>query len=94
VRCLSGTESWSIVGRGRCTLRAPAKWTYFFLFVILRVFSRNAAGWMIAYAIDSAQWIWVWGKAPRLGQMNSFMRFSKNSCRPLTFFATSPFFRI
>jgi transposase InsO family protein len=82
------------LGRGRRTLRGPAKWTYFYLYVILHVFSRYAAGWMIAHAIDRVLWIWVWGKGPRLGQMNSFMRFSKNSCRPLTFLSTSPLFRI
>jgi transposase InsO family protein len=38
-----------IAGRGRHTLRGPAKWTYFYLYVILHVFSRYVTGWMIAY---------------------------------------------
>jgi putative transposase len=36
--------SWDIT-----KLRGPAKWTYFYLYVILDVFSRHVAGWMIAH---------------------------------------------
>ena len=36
--------SWDIT-----KLRGPAKWTYFYLYVILDVFSRYVTGWMIAY---------------------------------------------
>jgi putative transposase len=36
--------SWDIT-----KLRGPAKWTYFYLYVILDVFSRYVAGWMIAH---------------------------------------------
>ena len=36
--------SWDIT-----KLRGPAKWTYFYLYVILDVFSRYFTGWMIAY---------------------------------------------
>ena len=35
--------SWDIT-----KLRGPAKWTYFYLYVILDVFSRYAVGWMVA----------------------------------------------
>ncbi len=35
--------SWDIT-----KLRSPAKWTYFYLYVILDVFSRYVVGWMIA----------------------------------------------
>ena len=35
--------SWDIT-----KLRGPAKWTYFYLYVILDVFSRYVVGWMIA----------------------------------------------
>src|SRR5664280_2167779 len=36
--------SWDIT-----KLRGPAKWTYFYLYVLLDVFSRYVTGWMIAY---------------------------------------------
>src|SRR5271154_675216 len=36
--------SWDI-----SKLRGPAKWTYFYLYVILDVFSRYVTGWMVAY---------------------------------------------
>lgn len=35
--------SWDIT-----KLRGPAKWTYYYLYVILDIFSRYAVGWMIA----------------------------------------------
>lgn len=35
--------SWDIT-----KLKGPAKWTYFYLYVILDIFSRNVVGWMIA----------------------------------------------
>lgn len=35
--------SWDIT-----KLRGPAKWTYFYLYVILDIFSRYAVGWMVA----------------------------------------------
>jgi putative transposase len=35
--------SWDIT-----KLLGPAKWTYFYLYVILDVFSRNVVGWMVA----------------------------------------------
>jgi putative transposase len=35
--------SWDIT-----KLRGPAKWTYYYLYVILDVFSRYAVGWMVA----------------------------------------------
>ena len=35
--------SWDIT-----KLLGPAKWTYFYLYVILDVFSRYVVGWMIA----------------------------------------------
>ncbi len=36
--------SWDIT-----KLKGPAKWTYFYLYVILDVFSRYVVGWMVAY---------------------------------------------
>jgi transposase InsO family protein len=36
--------SWDIT-----KLKGPAKWTYFYLHVILDVFSRYVVGWMVAY---------------------------------------------
>ena len=36
--------SWDIT-----KLRGPVKWTYYYLYVILDVFSRYVTGWMIAY---------------------------------------------
>ncbi len=36
--------SWDIT-----KLKGPAKWTYFYLYVIIDVFSRYVVGWMIAY---------------------------------------------
>lgn len=36
--------SWDIT-----KLKGPAKWTYFYLYVILDIFSRYAVGWMVAY---------------------------------------------
>jgi putative transposase len=36
--------SWDIT-----KLLGPAKWTYYYLYVILDVFSRYAVGWMVAY---------------------------------------------
>lgn len=41
--------SWDIT-----KLRGPAKWTYFYLYVILDVFSRYVVGWMVA-ARESAE---------------------------------------
>jgi len=41
--------SWDIT-----KLRGPAKWTYFYLYVILDVFSRYVVGWMIAPRESSA----------------------------------------
>ena len=36
--------SWDIT-----KLKGPAKWTYFYLYVILDVFSRYAVGWMVQH---------------------------------------------
>jgi putative transposase len=36
--------SWDIT-----KLKGPAKWTYFYLYVILDIFSRYAVGWMVAH---------------------------------------------
>lgn len=36
--------SWDIT-----KLKGPAKWTYYYLYVILDVFSRYVVGWMVAY---------------------------------------------
>ena len=35
--------SWDIT-----KLKGPAKWTYFYLYVILDIFSRYVVGWMLA----------------------------------------------
>jgi len=40
--------SWDIT-----KLLGPAKWTYFYLYVILDVFSRYVVGWMVAYRESS-----------------------------------------
>ena len=46
--------SWDIT-----ELRGPAKWTWFYLYVILDVFSRHVAGWMVASAESAvvAEWL-------------------------------------
>jgi transposase InsO family protein len=36
--------SWDIT-----KLKGPAKWTYFYLYVILDIFSRLVVGWMVAH---------------------------------------------
>ncbi len=41
--------SWDIT-----KLLGPAKWTYFYLYVILDVYSRYAAGWMLAHRESAA----------------------------------------
>jgi putative transposase len=41
--------SWDI-----SKLRGPAKWTYFYLYVILDVYSRYAVGWMVAHRESAA----------------------------------------
>ena len=41
--------SWDIT-----KLLGPAKWTYFYLYVILDIFSRYVVGWMLAYG-ESAE---------------------------------------
>src|ERR1700688_4280241 len=41
--------SWDIT-----KLRGPAKWTYFYLYVILDVFSRYVVGWMVAFRESAA----------------------------------------
>ena len=38
-----GSTSWDIT-----KLRGPVKWTYFYLYVILDIFSRYVTGWMLA----------------------------------------------
>ncbi len=35
-------------------LRGPAKWTYYYLYVVLDIFSRYVVGWMIAHAERAA----------------------------------------
>ena len=35
--------SWDIT-----KLRGPAKWSYYYLYVILDIFSRYVVGWMVA----------------------------------------------
>ena len=41
--------SWDI-----SKLRGPAKWTYFYLYVVLDVFSRYVVGWMVAHRESTA----------------------------------------
>ena len=41
--------SWDIT-----KLLGPAKWTYFYLYVILDVFSRYVVGWMVAHREQAA----------------------------------------
>ena len=42
-RCPNEVWSWDIT-----KLKGPAKWTYYYLYVILDIFSRYVVGWMIA----------------------------------------------
>ena len=42
--CANQLWSWDIT-----KLRGPVKWTFYYLYVILDVFSRYVVGWMIAY---------------------------------------------
>jgi putative transposase len=41
--------SWDIT-----KLKGPAKWTYFYLYVIIDIFSRYVVGWMVAHAEQKA----------------------------------------
>jgi putative transposase len=41
--------SWDIT-----QLKGPAKWTHYYLYVILDIFSRYAVGWMVAYRESAA----------------------------------------
>jgi len=41
--------SWDIT-----KLRGPVKWTYYYLYVILDIFSRYVVGWMLAHAEDKS----------------------------------------
>ena len=43
--------SWDIT-----KLLGPAKWTYFYLYVILDIFSRYVVGWMVAEQRERARW--------------------------------------
>ena len=43
------TWSWDIT-----RLLGPTKWTYFYLYVVLDIFSRYAVGWMVADRENSA----------------------------------------
>ena len=43
--------SWDIT-----KLLGPAKWTYFYLYVMLDVFSRYVVGWMVAPSRERARW--------------------------------------
>ena len=43
------TWSWDIT-----KLLGPTKWTYFYLYVVLDIFSRYAVGWMVADRKNSA----------------------------------------
>ena len=44
----AGHGSQSILVLDIPKLLGPAKWTYFYLYVILDVFSRYVTGWMVA----------------------------------------------
>ena len=41
--------SWDIT-----KLRGPVKWTYYYLYVILDIFSRYVVGWMLAHRESAA----------------------------------------
>ena len=43
--------SWDIT-----KLKGPVKWTYFYLYVILDVFSRYVVGWMVATRESGQRW--------------------------------------
>ena len=40
---------WSAPARPYSKLKGPAKWTYFYLYVILDIYSRYVVGWMVAH---------------------------------------------
>jgi putative transposase len=41
-------------GRGTTKLKGPVKWTYFYLYVIIDIFSRRVVGWRVADAENAA----------------------------------------
>jgi len=52
--------SWDIT-----KLRGPQKWTYFYLYVVLDIFSRYAVGWMVARCESAALAKQLWSEAVR-----------------------------
>ena len=45
----------SLANRGTSAkLRGPVKWTYYYLYVILDIFSRYVVGWMLAHRESAA----------------------------------------
>jgi len=45
--------SWDIT-----KLKGPHKWTYFYLYVIMDVYSRKVVGWLLANRESSTRWRW------------------------------------
>ena len=66
------TWSWDIT-----KLLGPTKWTYFYLYVVLDIFSRYAVGWMVADRENSAL-------AGRLIEETCHNRASSPRCSPCT----------
>ena len=60
------TWSWDIT-----KLLGPTKWTYFYLYVVLDIFSRYAVGWMVADRENSALWPVVSSKRPATNRASS-----------------------
>jgi putative transposase len=52
--------SWDIT-----KLRGPRKWTYFYLYVLLDIFSRYAVGWMVARCESAALAAQLWAETAR-----------------------------
>ena len=52
--------SWDIT-----KLRGPAKWTYFYLYVLIDIFSRYVVGWMVARCESALLANQLWGESVR-----------------------------
>ena len=62
---VTGHGSQPTLELGHHQTAGPAKWTYFYLYVILDVFSRYVVGWMVA---DAKVPNWPGGSSPNLRQ--------------------------
>ena len=57
-RAIPGPSFWrepnQLWSRDITKIRGPAKWTYYYLYVLLDVFSRYVVGWMVAHRESSS----------------------------------------